>query len=75
MNDHGAVTVELEETNEVRHLVEYATDRVRSVLAELPAGATVPVQMSRVGARSNVWRANGLPAVPVSGVGSAAGEP
>lgn len=64
MNDHGAMTVEVEQTSETRHLVDYASDRVRAVLADLPVGATIPVRMSRVGARSNVWRANELPAVP-----------
>jgi hypothetical protein len=66
MNDHGAMTVETEETNEVRHLVDYGSDHVRSVLAALPAGATVPVRMTRVGSRSNAWRASGLPSGPFS---------
>jgi hypothetical protein len=63
MNDHGTMTVETAETNECRHLVDYASDRVRTALADLPTGATVPVEMHRVGARSNVWRANRLPSV------------
>jgi hypothetical protein len=66
MNDHGAVTVETRETNETRHLVEYASERVRSVLAGLPVGTTLPVQMTRVGGRSNVWRVSGLPSGPFS---------
>ena len=64
MNDHGAVMVETQETNETRHLVEYASERVRSVLAGLPEGTTLPVQMTRVGGRSNVWRVSGLPSGP-----------
>lgn len=66
MNDHGAITVETEETNEVRHLVDYDSDRVRSVLADLPAGTTVPVRMTRVGSRSNAWRVSDLPSGPFS---------
>ena len=60
MNDHGTVTVELGETNETRYLVEYGSDRIRRVLSALPAGTTLPMQMTRVGSRSNVWRVVGL---------------
>lgn len=61
MNDHGTMTVETLETNECRHLVDYASDRIRAVLSGLPAGTTVPVRMTRVGSRSNAWRVRGLP--------------
>lgn len=64
MNDHGTTTVELEQTNETRHLVDYGSDRVRRILGGLPAGTTLPVRMTRVGARSNVWRATAVPGVP-----------
>ncbi|WP_136589973.1 hypothetical protein [Salinigranum halophilum] len=64
MNDHGTVTVELGETNETRYLVEYDSDRFRQVLRTLPTGTTLPIQMTRVGSRSNVWRVAGLPGVP-----------
>lgn len=66
MNDHGTVTVEVAETNETRHLVDYASDRLRSRLASLPTGTTIPVEMTRVGDRSNAWRVSGLPGVPTT---------
>jgi hypothetical protein len=64
MNDHGTTTVEVTETNETRHLVDYASDSLRSALGSLPAGTTIPVEMMRVGSRSNVWRVCGLAGVP-----------
>lgn len=68
MNEHGAMTVELVSENATRHIVEYDDPELRRTLASLPRGATVPVRMERVGARSNVWRATAIataPAVPV----------
>lgn len=56
MNDHGTMTVELHETNETRHLVAYETDRIRETLASLAEGSRVPLEMVRVGGRSNVWK-------------------
>jgi hypothetical protein len=64
MNDHGTVTVELGETNETRYLVEYESDRIRDVLSALPAGTTLPIRMTRIGSRSNVWHVAGLPGAP-----------
>jgi hypothetical protein len=64
MNEHSTVTVELGETNETRHLVEYDSERVRQVLGALPAGTTLPIRMTRVGSRSNVWRVTSLPGAP-----------
>lgn len=64
MNDHGAMTVEVLSANATRHIVEYDDQRLRRTLASLPRGATVPLQMERIGARSNVWRATALAAVP-----------
>lgn len=63
MNDHGTMTVEVERTKETRYLVDYASDRIRSVLSALPAGTEIPVQMTRVGGRANVWKACGIPSV------------
>lgn len=60
MNDHRTMTVEVEETRETRHLVDYATGDLRRTLAALPPGTTVPVSLSRAGARSNVWRVEAL---------------
>lgn len=56
MNDHETMTVELHETNETRHLVEYASEQIRDTLASLPVGSRVPVEMVRAGSRSNVWK-------------------
>lgn len=64
MNGHRTMTVEVAETNETRYLVEYDSERLRSTLASLPAGSTVPVELERVGGRSNVWRVAGLGGVP-----------
>jgi hypothetical protein len=55
MNEHGTMTVSVVETNEVRHLVEFAPG-VAAVLADLPAGTTLPVRMRRLPARGSCWR-------------------
>ncbi|MDS0299036.1 hypothetical protein NDI76_09790 [Halogeometricum sp. S1BR25-6] len=60
MNDHHTMTVEVERSNETRHLVDYADADLRDTLAALPSGTTVPVSLSRAGARSNVWRVESL---------------
>ena len=56
MNDHETMTVELDESNETRHLVAYESDQIRDTLASLPEGSRVPIEMVRVGTRSNVWK-------------------
>lgn len=60
MNDHDTMTVEVEESNETRHLVEYANADLRETLSALPSGSTIPVSLSRAGVRSNVWRVDAL---------------
>lgn len=60
MNDHDAMTVRVEESNEVRHLVEFEDEDVAETLAKLPAGATVPLRMESLETRGNVWRVTGL---------------
>ena len=60
MNDHETMTVEVAASNEVRHIVAYESPSLRTTLARLPAGSTVPVEMRRAGARANVWRAVAL---------------
>jgi hypothetical protein len=55
MNHHGTMTVVVTETNEVRHLVEFAGD-VRPVLADLPPGTTIPVEMRQLPSRGSCWR-------------------
>ena len=54
MNDHGTVTVVVDETNETRHLVDYTTREIEDALRSLPAGTSVPLQMRPVGTRANV---------------------
>ena len=63
MNDHGTTT-HVTETNETRHRVGYASDRLRSTLGSLPVETTMSVRMTRVGSRSNVWRPCRLAGVP-----------
>jgi hypothetical protein len=57
MNDHRTMTVEVVESNATRYLVEYGSPDLERTLATLPVGATVPLELEPVGARSNVWRA------------------
>ncbi|ELZ34412.1 hypothetical protein C474_01861 [Halogeometricum pallidum JCM 14848] len=67
------MTVEVERSNETRHLVDYADSDLRDTLAALPSGTTIPVSLSRVGARSNVWRVESLHRqAPVGGPNRAA---
>lgn len=63
MNDHGAMTVRVEGTNESRQLVEFADDSIEKALARLPRGATIPVRMRSLGCRGNAWQVTGLGAV------------
>jgi hypothetical protein len=60
MNDHGTMTIELCDTNETRHICKYATSELRHHLASLSAETEIPVAMSRIGVRSNVWRAEAV---------------
>ncbi|WP_101298147.1 hypothetical protein [Halegenticoccus soli] len=57
MNDHGAMTVEVEERNATRHVVEYATPELESTLRALPAGTSIPLVLEPLGVRANAWRA------------------
>ena len=57
MNDHDTMTLEVCETNETRHVCEYATPELKRQLEAVPADTTIPLAMSRVGIRANVWRA------------------
>lgn len=60
MNDHGAMTVRVEASSEVRQVVEYGSDAVKRTLARLPTGATVPLKMESLGSRGNAWRVTEL---------------
>ena len=57
MNDHSTMTVEVESSNENRHVVEYAGDELKRTLESLPVGTSVPLHMRPVGIRANVWKA------------------
>lgn len=57
MNDHGAMTVELVDRNETRHVVECASQSVREALRRLPVGSSIPLELERLGPRANAWRA------------------
>ncbi|KTG08867.1 hypothetical protein AUR64_13715 [Haloprofundus marisrubri] len=60
MNAHGAMTVEAVDSNATRHIAEYETSQLQSTLQQLPAGASVPLELRPVGTRGNVWRATAL---------------
>jgi hypothetical protein len=55
MNHHGTMTVEVAETNDVRHVVEFAPE-VEAVFADLPRGTTLPVEMQQLPSRGSCWR-------------------
>lgn len=57
MNDHETMTVEVAETNETRHLVEYDSAALREALSVLPVGTRIPLRMDPVAGRGSVWRA------------------
>jgi hypothetical protein len=60
MNEYGALTVHLEGQNATRHIVEYASDELKSTLRELPSGSSVPLVTEPIGTRGNAWRATSL---------------
>lgn len=59
MNHHDTMTVEVTETNETRHLVEYGSSQLKETLSSLPEGTTLPLTMRPVGTRANVWQVTG----------------
>lgn len=60
MNDHHTMTVEVVGSNATRHVVEYDSTDLEQTLTALPVGATIPLELEPIGARSNVWRAVGM---------------
>lgn len=60
MNAHGGLTVRSRETNATYHLVDYADESAREALESLGAGERVDLDLSRVGRRGNVWRADAV---------------
>ena len=63
-NGRGAMTLRDAETNATYQVVGYATPELRSAAGRLERGATVEVDVVRVGCRANVWLARRL-AAPV----------
>jgi len=74
MNDHGTLTVELDATNETRHVCAYATTALRRRLASLSAGTELLLAMSRIGIRANVWRAVGVAEERSAGMAAATSD-
>lgn len=77
MNRHGAVTVRSTATHATYHLVDFADDSTREALSSLSTGESVRLDLSRVGRRGNVWRADGATArthANTAESGSAAGS-
>ena len=77
MNRHGALTVRSSGTHATFHLVDFADDATREKLASLVAGESVRLDLSRVGRRGNVWRADAVTprlAVDAADAESAAGS-
>ena len=58
MNSHDAVTVRSTATHATYHLVDFADETTREALSSLSAGESVCLDLSRVGRRGNVWRAD-----------------
>lgn len=54
VNDHGAMTVEVVETNAHRTVVSFDGD-LRSTLAALPTGTTLPMALERLPERGDCW--------------------
>lgn len=59
MNAHGAMVVRDTDRGATYHVVDYAAG-VRDRIEDLSTGSTVRLDLSRVGGRSNVWRAERL---------------
>lgn len=59
MNGHDAVTVRSTAMHATYHLVDFADDATREALSSLSVGESVRLDLSRVGRRGNVWRADG----------------
>lgn len=72
MNSHDAVTVRSTATHATYHLVDFADETTREALSSLSAGESVRLDLSRVGCRGNVWRADGAMADGRSGAAESA---
>ncbi|SFK80872.1 hypothetical protein SAMN04487950_1198 [Halogranum rubrum] len=60
MNEYGALTVHVDGQNATRHIVEYASDELKTILRQLPSGSSVPLTIEPIGTRGNAWRATSL---------------
>ncbi|CQR49797.1 MULTISPECIES: hypothetical protein [Haloferax] len=59
MNDHGAMTVRVVETGELRTVVACSTSDLRARLASTAAGAEFPLRLAPSPGRGNSWVALG----------------
>ncbi|WP_411963600.1 hypothetical protein [Haloferax sp. YSMS24] len=55
MNDHGAMTVRVVETGELRTVVEYTSPRLQARLKAARVGTEMPLQMAHTPGRGNAW--------------------
>lgn len=55
MNDHGAMTIRVVETGELRTVVECTSPRLQARLEAARAGAEMPLQMTHMPGRGNAW--------------------
>ncbi|MGB9958656.1 hypothetical protein ACOZ4B_19935 [Haloferax prahovense] len=59
MNDHGAMTVRVVETGELRTVVVCATSDLRERLASATSGSEFPLRLAASPGRGNSWVALG----------------
>lgn len=62
-NAYGAITLRDGDTNATYQVVEYAAPDLQATAGRLNPGATVEVDLMRVGCRANAWRAQALSVV------------
>ncbi|KAB1188297.1 MULTISPECIES: hypothetical protein [Haloferax] len=55
MNDHGAMTVRVVETGELRTVVEYESPSLREQLEKARAGMELPLRFAPAPGRGNSW--------------------
>jgi len=60
MNSAGALTLESTDGRRTFQVVEYATPEIQTVLSRLESGAEISVQLVRLVARGDLWRAVGV---------------
>ncbi|KAB1194100.1 hypothetical protein GJR96_11935 [Haloferax sp. MBLA0076] len=55
MNDHGAMTVRVVQTGELRTVVEYESPRLRDRLEDARRGTEMPLRIAPAPGRGNSW--------------------